>query len=386
MIAQVEVGAFSRERPATDFDLPRRVLPARPLLRRVWKLRWNWHELRMKLPLLILVIVCASRAAIAADMIPSEMYAYVSQSICIDGFGNPTARLPIEDGCDHLRLQRSNDVAAYRKHDWPNAVNTPEVATGYQASDSVMQRRGRHTLIIQTFDFGTGNRRFGQFDDHLGDGGQVLLLVGQWMTAAMTEDGTGSVQWFLGKECRSPSPRENRFKSWLMFGRDTTDTRWRSIVAYLNISSDQRTCPRRFNSAYTRYRRGLVEFPFRLIDVDKKLTSVRRVLKVIVSEHYGGDAITSADHLERFFFAKSLGLVRWERWANGNFSQFSAVHDAAHILAQTDRCPSVSGYGSPGSKWFLADCRTWTTLIRQTSGWTVDDYKWKALAEFDAVR
>ena len=70
---------------------------------------------------------------------------------------------------------------------------------GYQASDSVVQRRGARTLVVQTFDFGTGGRVFGWFEGGLGQGGddgQVLLLVAGWSTAAMTEDGGAGVQWF----------------------------------------------------------------------------------------------------------------------------------------------------------------------------------------------
>lgn len=75
---------------------------------------------------------------------------------------------------------------------------------GYQASDSVVQRRGARTLVVQTFDFGAGGRVFGRFDGGLGtgsggtgggDGGQVLMLVDGWSTAVMTEDGGGGVQW-----------------------------------------------------------------------------------------------------------------------------------------------------------------------------------------------
>ena len=77
--------------------------------------------------------------------------------------------------------------------------------TGHQASDSVIQRRGAGTLVVQTFDFGRGGRVFGRFDGG-GDGGQVLMPVDGWSSVAMTEDGGGGVQWFIGEACRSLFP------------------------------------------------------------------------------------------------------------------------------------------------------------------------------------
>ena len=64
------------------------------------------------------------------------------------------------------------------------------------ATRSFSAAGGARTLVVQTFDFGTGGCVFGWFEGGLGQGGddgQVLLLVDRWSTAAMTEDGGAGV-------------------------------------------------------------------------------------------------------------------------------------------------------------------------------------------------
>ena len=68
--------------------------------------------------------------------------------------------------------------------------------------------------------------------------------------------------------------------------------------------------------------------------------------------------------------------------------------ETAAQLAGTARCPRLDSpagenpgaespgaerYGRPGRDWLLVDCRTWTTLVRQTIPWSVDRYGWTAL-------
>ncbi len=319
-------------------------------------------------------------------MTADRMIDYLVQGVCIDSAGASTDALPTDEECSRLRLQKSSDTAVYRKHDWPNRLGVANEAPAYQASDSVLERRGSRTLIVQTFDFGTGGREFGRFDSGMGDGGQVLLLIDGWASIAMTEDGGAGVQWFMGPACRSPTNPDGRFASWLAFRSDVGTDIWSSSVAKLNIAAGPWDCPRQFNAAYTRYRLDQIDIPFRVVNVAHELHSFRRRLDVVVSEHYGGKDIQSADHLERFFFAKGFGLVRWERWANAGFAHDVRTAEAARLLARTSRCPQLKRYGAPDANWRLVDCRTWTTLIRQTGWWTVNDYRWAAIEGFGQIQ
>jgi hypothetical protein len=324
--------------------------------------------------------------AVSQQLSSQGILDFVVQSICLDENHNVTHAFPIDADCHLKALQTSRDLATYRKHDWPDTLNVPEIALGYQASDSVIERLKPGPIVVQTFDFGNAGRMFGRFDQGSGDGGQVLVLVGRWASFAMTEDGGAGVQWFLGEECgthrRTPDPR---FLSWLAFRNDVTGDRWTSVIAKLNISSNPDVCPQQYNAAFTRFRRDTLSFAFRLIDALPTVETVSRSLEVIVSEHYGGHDIDSADHLERFFFAKGLGLVRWERWANDNFPQAQSTKLAAELLARTARCPSLASYGPPSARWLLADCRQWTTLVKQRAPWSVSIYKWPALNDLDSI-
>jgi hypothetical protein len=339
-----------------------------------------------------LLVVAAVLLAIqstqsSADPVPRDQWtSYVVQDICVDGSGRSTDALPIDPQCQRSRPQWSRDPATYRKHDWPDSLDAPQIAGGYQASDSVLQQRGSRVVVVQTFDFGTDGRRFGRFDGGRGDGGQVLVFVDKWASFVMTEDGGAGVQWFVGEGCRTSRQPDARYASWLVFGDDVTPGAWGSAVARLNIAAEPGACPRRFNDAYTRYRLDEVELPFRVIRAAPKVMTSRHRLDVLVSEHFGGSAIRSADHLERFFLAKGLGLVRWERWANGNLPQPRALTEGADKLAQTARCPRLERYGAPEPNWRLVDCRTWTTLVHQASSWSVDQFNWPALNGLGAPR
>lgn len=315
----------------------------------------------------------------------ADLTDYVAQSLCVDEAGRPVDQLPVEPACIRQRPQRSDDLAVYRKHDWPNRLDDPTTALGYQASDSVLERRGARTVIVQTFDFGTGGRTFGVFDGNRGDGGQVLLFVRDWATYAMTEDGGGGIQWFLGESCRSSIDPDAPFLGWLVFRRNVDSSAWQDVVARLNSASTPTACPDRFNAAFTRFRLASIEMPFRIIGRASSVPISTFRVEAIVSEHYGGDDIRRADHLERFYLAKGLGLVRWERWANANLPQPPSVADTSRLLATTSRCPALADYGAPARGWMLVDCRTWTTLVRQTVPWTVRDYGWPALSAFGAV-
>ncbi len=355
-------------------------------------------------PVAVLMILLGPAAPVWSQMAGSQglsdadMIDYLAQSLCLDPTGKPTGALPIDKECRHSRPQRSEDPAAYRKHDWPNSLAAAETVQGYQASDSVVQRRGARTLIVQTFDFGTGGRVFGRFDGGLGqggDGGQVLMLVDGWSSAAMTEDGGGGVQWFIGEACRSRGAIDRRFLGWLMFRNEVTGDAWKSVVARLNITASPTACPQQFNAAFTRYRLDRIGFPFRIIDTGSRVATATRRLDVVVSEHYGGTDIASADHLERFYFARKLGLVRWERWSNRQISRRLGDAETAAQLAATARCPKLEitrsespglgANGQPGRDWLLVDCRTWTALVRQTLPWSVDRYGWTVLERFDRL-
>lgn len=322
----------------------------------------------------------------ASPSAPINALDFLTQSLCLGPDGKPTSLLPIDPACTTRRLQRSDDPARYRKHDWPDLLGDPRVPRGYMASDSVLLQAAGRTLVVQTFDFGTDGRVFGRFDGGQGDGGQVALAVGDWLSFVLTEDGGAGVQWFIGEGCRTAPQTDRRFLSWLLFRDPAESGRWQDRLARLNIVPTMASCPPSFGDAYTRYRRDTIEFPFRLAGLDG-IKDLRHELDVVVSEHYGGSDIATADHLERFFFARGLGMVRWELWSNRRVSRDPKPVPLAEAMARSARCPALSSnaaatYGAPGRDWIRFDCRTWTVIFPQDQPWSVDDYGWSALKAF----
>jgi hypothetical protein len=276
------------------------------------------------------------------------------------------------------RPQTSSDPAYYRKHDWPSAGDMEHATTGYQASDSVAELRGGRTLVLQTFDFGDRPRTFGRFDSGHGDGGQVVVLANRWASAIMTEDGGAGVQWFIGPGCRSAVKADAGFISWIFFGSDVELGQWHHMIAFLNRASGPTGCPWKFNAAYTRYRADQIEMIFRKVPRGGVIQTVARKMDVIVSEHYGGRNITSADHLERFYFARDLGLIRWERWENFALLRPPDIHQMADLIAISRRCMPLPYSAPPTIKWRMIDCRSWTTFIEEVGNWSVERFQWSA--------
>jgi hypothetical protein len=308
-----------------------------------------------------------------------DLINYLVQSMCLDELGRPIAGTPLDANCRSKRPQVAGDRVFYRKHDWSNATDKGRAATGYQASDSVVAAQDGRMWVIQTFDFGDAPRTFGKFDAGQGDGGQLLVMADGWASAIMTEDGGAGVQWFIGPGCRAAPKTDARFVSWIFFGDDAQPGVWQSVFAHLNRETSPAGCPFRFNTAYTRYRADQITMTFRLVTRKGNMQSINRSTDVVISEHYGGDDIAHADHLERFYFGRDLGLVRWERWENFAAARPTEIHRMADLITSSERCMPLRYSEAPGARWRMIDCRSWTMLVEEDATWSVDMYQWPAL-------
>jgi len=313
-----------------------------------------------------------------AQLSSNELMSFLVQSVCLDDNGQIRRGLPTDADCLIRQAQSDRDVATYRKYDWPNSNEAVRRPLGYQASDSVIMHRGGRTFVEQTFDFGDEKRAFGHFDAGLGDGGPVLVVIDGWASGIMTEDGSDGVQYFIGPGCRTVAQPAAGELSWLFFNSNVERGRWNSTLARLNKGRLSSECPTVFNAALTRYRADTIDVPFRILDKSERLAETIKPVDVIISEHYGGEQITSADHLERFYFARDLGLIRWERWENFAAPKPTALVQVAKEFAQTGRCRPWAYSTAGGPQWQMIDCRNWTTLL-PSMRWSVGDYQWTAL-------
>jgi hypothetical protein len=327
----------------------------------------------------ILLIIIFCNPVFATPLSDSDMINILTQSVCLDRSGKPATQIPYIDDCESMRPQSGADQSVYFKRDWPDVRYAPHyVLTGHQESDSVIYGAEKNPIIEQTLDFGgDADHEFGRFDS--ADGGQVAVLVKGWASLIMTEDANTGVGWFIGEGCRNS--REEGKLSWLAFNRDAPSGRWAETTSRLTLQHASDACPQHFGVAYLRYRHENVSFPFRVVEGDK-VSNIHRILDVIISEHYGGANIAEASHLERFFFARNLGWVRWERWENRAVHNDPTIAQRAQALATSDRCPPVDYSNSPGPNWIQVGCRNWTTIVRNTTHRTVSDFHWRAFEEY----
>jgi hypothetical protein len=303
--------------------------------------------------------------ATADDAAPPEwrlVYDYMVQDVCVDPADAPLVGVTPVDGperCPRHRDLQVGERLPYHKHDWASREARATLPQGYQRSDSFPIRTRRlGVAVVQSFDFGAPPDRFDGFDPS--DGGQVALFSPYAVFYGLTEDGGGGLQLFLGPACGSPDPAERLRDSWLLVDRSFTPDRPGEALARLTNKPDR--CPGALSNAFTRWQ--VRTLGLRVGAGDR---IVRQGLAVLISDHFGGRNPELANHLERFYFTRELGFVRWERWENlarpGDQAARADARARAERLAASDRCQAIAEPPAPGGSWLMLDCRQWTNLV-----------------------
>lgn len=286
------------------------------------------------------------------------------QNLCLDAAGAVLIGVSPADGdpaCVGQRDLRPGERLPYHKHDQPSPGQHAAAPQGYQRSDAFpVETAGLGIVVEHSFDFGAGEgRHFGVFDAG-SDGGDIAVLSPGGVSIGATGDAAGFKLW-VG-ECSGRVTPSALSHSWLIARTDAQPAgRWQGeTIARLNgvpIAGPEQ-CPARFNPAYTQWH---VE-PFRYRAAAGQGAAV--TLETLISEHYGGIARATADHVERFYFTRELGATRWERWQNANGNrQYGAalVAQRAAEFAATRRC-SAAPPPAGGASMVLIDCREWTRI------------------------
>lgn len=313
--------------------------------------------------ILVFGLVLAALASTPVRAQPATgIEAFMVQAACLDERGAPRpGTTPLDPDCRRQQPLDVTDRLPYRKHDWPAQREAAALPRGYQASDSLRGTLFGRPAIIQTMDFGAGQRAFGRFDPAGGDGGHVVVIRNRDSAAILTEAGGTGIKWFQGESCRSEGAPT---AGWLFSGTPLAES-WQSRLVRLRIARSPQECPRAFDPSFTRWRRARIDLPWR----DSATGEARRSpAEIVVSEHYGGASIERANHLERFWFARGLGMVRWERWENAALSRRANREQAAAVIAASGRCPPITFSDPPAEGWEMVDCRTWTNIVRQPPG------------------
>lgn len=230
----------------------------------------------------------------------------------------------VERGPDGARLTVT-DMLTARRHDWP-------LPDGWEVSDSVLLPTGR---VLQTFSF----RPWGPFNAANGDGGQILEVGADgFVRGLMTRDGGKPyMQHFVGQGIGGTG--------WVFFGIDAPTGQWRELVALLSGEPSADARPATLSAAFTRYRRENVGFLFH--------PAGWQLVDCIVSEHYDRETIDASQAMERSYFGRGFGLLRWEAW-NRTPETPADLSDRYHPVDYSE---------APGPGWFLEDARTYTNVV-----------------------
>ena len=275
----------------------------------------------------------------------SDMNAYLVQATC------PGGGTPNNCASGDQTKDLTTTPLTFRRLDWPGAYS------GIIADNALDPSSG---AVISTF-------KTAPFDGHFNppnDGGDVYMndtnvhRIGDAAIAVKTQTGSLTPTYFVGYTCG--------YTSWLLFPQNLPSygQGWGSFVAELGQSNKPGTnCNlQNMSPAYTRYRLENVTMPFL---INNSQTSL--VIPTVISEHYNASSVGKATELERFYFAQGWGKLRWEFWTTSPPSR-----------DLTGECPTVPTWmvapSFAGAQ--LTDCRTWTNIIPDTSGWSVSDYGW----------
>jgi hypothetical protein len=307
----------------------------------------------MKRLLLLALLLAWAQAARAQDAVPPAWrgaYDFLVASVCADAHDRAVPGVSPLDGfaaCPHPRKLRLGERLPYHKRDWPGLLDRAAQPEGYQESDSFPARSALGVAVVQTFDFGDAVRRFGQFDS--GDGGQVAFFSANSASVGVTEDGGAGLQFFIGPGC---TPLDG----WVIV--DSSFATAPSGATVARIGQRQAGCPQRLGFAATRWH---VE-PIRL-RIRRRGVAGSTVLTTLVSDHFGGRDPATADHLERMYFTRELGLTRWERWQDLGVRDRTEDRRQAAVLADSGRCAAALGAPPEGGPWVMIDCREWTGIV-----------------------
>jgi hypothetical protein len=254
----------------------------------------------------------------------------------------------VQSRIDGVPLTYSDPVFV-RRHDWGGSG----APLGYYTSDNALPTWVANTAV-QTWGAGPW-----QFVQTAGDGGQITSVAGTKAVFWASQDGSyNGLQYFVGPLCGGDG--------WLLFDTaNQINSQWTGQAARLSRSTNSpNDCPP-LGAAYTRWMRGLIVYPFQ--SSGKPAGSL--VLDTLLSEHYDHEAIDDSVNMERNWFAKGIGNIRWEAW--------SKTGTPGNDLAE--RCPQVTlgGYYYPETAgWRLTDCRYWANVVPAQPGFSLAHFGW----------
>jgi len=308
----------------------------------------------------ILAAFCGSYAN-AATVPPAgwdTVYDFAVQDVCVDHEDKiiPDAT-PLDDAskCSKHRNMKPGELPPYHKNDWPTAAQAETRPNGNQSNDTFpILTKGYGVAVVQLRSFLDPAGKPLPYQPRRGGGG-VYLFSDTTMASGVTEDPNG-LQFFYGPNCSASDPLRRIFDAWVVVDKSYEPERPGHMVARLTRFPER--CAR-LTYAYTSWLTRPVTFRVRSNGAETK-----RSLQTLISDHFGGESLERASNMERFYFTRELGLVRWERWQNFDRQKREQDQQRASDLQAAGQCDSVEAPPAAPGHWVMVRCRQYTNLIK----------------------
>jgi len=291
------------------------------------------------------------------------LFEYMVQSVCLDGRGAVLSLSPLDSRCASIRKLHIGEKLPYHKDDWPSVRDFRQMPRGRQRGDSFPLAHLKFGVVaFHTFDWGDGVRRFGVYDGVNGDGGSLVGIGNGLIGSIMTVDHAGGVQLFVnGQSCRVNVDAESLLPGWPFSASDLNASP--SGILYSRIKRVKTTgdpCPVRYAHAITKW----YFTAFTPMAAPGRLGN--RTIRALVTEHYSGKDLQASPNMERMYFSRELGRMRWERWQNLSLNERADDTERAETIDQDERC--IAGAGKPPNEgdWVMVACHEWTNMVPPT--------------------
>lgn len=286
------------------------------------------------------------------------VYDFLVQDVCVDRDNHilPNAT-PIDppSKCARHRNLGIDEPLPYHKHDWPRADDAAEHPNGYQSNDTFpIHTRAFGTAVVQLRSFVFADGRPKPFEPGRGGGG-VYLFSDDTVASGVTQDPSG-LQFFYGPDCASASLAHRLLNAWVVVDSSFSPSRPGHTVARLTRFLSHCDRP---SHAYTSWWTRPVTFRVRSPEGIR-----RQNFDTLISNHYGGRSLEKANNLERFYYTRELGLVRWERWQNLDRQERPDDRDRAALLARSNQCDPIQQKPEAAGAWVMVACRQYTNLVQ----------------------
>lgn len=308
------------------------------------------------IPVLLLALLppnCAAHAQGSGFANRETVYDFLVQDVCVDGAGKIMQNAtPVDDSsrCPRHRNLQIGERLPYHKSDWPHADQAAMHVNGYQIDDTFpIDTKKYGAVVVQSRVFLAAD---GSYTGRRGGG--VYIISPNSAASGITEDPNG-IQLFFGPGCQSPDVSQRILDAWVVVDKTYSPSHPGNVVARLTRFPER--CPQ-LTFAYTSWETVPVTFRVRSGGVVKSAG-----FETLISDHFGGKAPELAPNMERFYFTRELGLLRWERWQNFDRQKRSTDAERADEMSRSNQCDPVQHRPAGGGNWAMVACRQYTNLV-----------------------